>query len=224
MIRLQDNAMRLLEIAVENGITADNHVQKDISEELSGMIEEAKHAFNQDRPQNDKMNFVGLTKKVRQVEAELKTNKWANKIVASFVVEDFRGSLPQTFLDRFQLRKVPLTVTKTKGIDFEYPTVKDLLFCPSDIFELRELHQIEWQLSTNGSLRMPRLTFLGDDTEGQIQTPINLKDPTEGHLNVYGRKVTIPDDGVKSVIVRSTNNWVRQIMIVSNQNHRICDI
>ena len=94
MIRLQDNAMRLLEIAVENGITADNHVQKDISEELSGMIEEAKHAFNQNRPQNDKMNFVGLTKKVRQVEAELKTNKWANKIVASFVVEDFRGSLP----------------------------------------------------------------------------------------------------------------------------------
>ena len=71
---------------------------------------------------------------------------------------------------------------------------------------------------------MPRFTFLGDDSEGIIQTPINLRDPPQGHINVFGRKVTIPDDGVKSVIVRSTNNWIRQIMIVSNQNHRICDI
>ena len=76
------------------------------------MIQDAKHAFNPSRKANDTSNLATLSNKVRALEQEAKTNKWANKIVASFAVDDYRGELPSSFLERFKLRKVNLSVTQ----------------------------------------------------------------------------------------------------------------
>ena len=105
--------MRLLEISIENGVSQDNLVQQDIKDELDSMIQEAKNALNPERLAKDGSGFTTLNKKVKSIESDLKTTKWANKVVASFVVDDFKGSLPQSFLDRFQLRKVQLSVSHT---------------------------------------------------------------------------------------------------------------
>lgn len=178
-----------------------------------GMIAEARENLNS--KVTDQHSF-SVWKKVKALEADLAQTNWANKMVAGFVVDDFKGSLPQSFMERFKLRRVELTLENHNGTGFEYPAVRDLLFYPSNIFELREFHGIEWQIQTNGSIRMPRFTFLGEDSDDFIRSPINLKDHHQGKLKQFGMRAIIPDDGVKSVIVRSTPQWVRQIIFVSN--------
>ena len=39
-----------------------------------------------------------LWSKIKSLESDLSQTNWANKVVASFVVDDYRGRLPQSFL------------------------------------------------------------------------------------------------------------------------------
>ena len=53
---------------------------------------------------------------------------------------------------------------------FEFPHLRDVLYQPTDMFETRELFSIEWNKSTNGGIKLPRLSFIGDDIKGVITT------------------------------------------------------
>jgi hypothetical protein len=159
--------MQLMDIAVQTSYAKSDHlVSKDFKEEITSMIAEARASLSGGSSGVDL--GTSLWSKIKSVESDLSQTNWANKVVASFVVDDYRGRLPSGFLERFNLRRVSLSVGQTTGTEFEYPTVKDLLFFPSNIFELREFHGIEWQLEQSGSIRMPRMTFLGEDSDAYI--------------------------------------------------------
>ena len=101
---------------------------------------------------------------------------------------------------------------------FEFPHLKDLLYQPTDLFETRELYSIEWNQSKSGGIKLPRLSFLGDDTKGLITTANSMNDKK---ILQYSNKVTIPETGVKSISVRATDQWVREISILGADETRI---
>ena len=90
--------MRILEISVENGISTDAKLKTELSDELANMIEETRDALNPARLAYDVSNNVtssgSLSQKLKALESDFKTYKWSSKVMASFIVDDFKGGLP----------------------------------------------------------------------------------------------------------------------------------
>ena len=87
---------------------------------------------------------------------------------------------------------------------FEYPHLRDVLYQPKDLFSGRELHSIEWNASTNGGIKMPRLSFLGDDAKGLITTGNTIKE-SKHVIAAYTNKAQVPQSGIRGVRVRATD-------------------
>jgi len=87
-----------------------------------------------------------------------------------------RAKLPDTILELYHLKRVALSdhVMSPKELDklryFEYPRLTDVLYKRTDTFAGREIHKVDWNVS-GGSIKVPKLTFFGDDMPGAITTP-----------------------------------------------------
>ena len=127
-------------------------------------------------------------------------------------------------MDSYGLKRVALTDTMhTSGAMFEYPHLRDVLYQPNDLFEGRELHCIEWNASANGGIKMPRLSFLGDDQNGIITTG-NYVAETRHLITTFSNKVTVPQSGICGVKVRATEQWVREIIFYGKNNVKLAHL
>ena len=125
-------------------------------------------------------------------------------------------------MDSYRLKRIPLTdQTNVQGSMFEFPHLRDVLYQPTDMFETRELFSIEWNKSTNGGIKLPRLSFIGDDIKGVITTGNGAN---EKQIQSYSNKVQVPETGVKTVVVRATGQWVREISILAPDDSKIAHI
>ena len=215
ILSMQENAKRLLSMTVKNASLPEAPHSQLVKDELTNMMKSNKQPAAEEDTSEVKELIYTLQQKLANATV-------ANRCLSSFVLADFRGRLPQAFMNSYGLKRIPLTdQTNVQGQMFEFPHLKDVLYQPQDMFETRELYSIEWNKSTNGGIKLPRLSFIGDDLKGVITSGNVLNDKK---IQTYSNKVQVPESGIKTVVVRATDQWVREISILAPDESRIAHI
>jgi len=138
--------------------------------------------------------------------------------------------IPDSILQIHSLKRVPLYIPGTKAqaagtFEFEYPRLRDVLYKPTDLFSGRELHSIEWIVTKEGGIRVPKLNFLGDDSKGLISTPdwfkLQNKTLSQG-LKSY--KAIIPENGLSQIRIRSTAKYIREITLAASDGKIVANL
>ncbi len=76
------------------------------------------------------MDTSDITIRLSALAQKVATNAVANRCLSAFVLADFKGRLPKTFMDSYGLKRINLT-SATSGSMFEYPHLRDVLYQPN---------------------------------------------------------------------------------------------
>ena len=193
IVAMQENAQRLLKMAVGQATHAKSPRSDLVKDELANMLP----------PEEKHVDDSNLRRVVESLAKRISINTVSNRCLSSFVLANFSGRLPKAFMDSYSLKRIELTPPSSTGMSFEYPHLSDVLYQPHELFAGRELHAVEWNQSTNGAIKMPRLSFLGDETKSVIQTSTTVQG-SKVTIDTFTNRVQVPETGIRGVRVRAT--------------------